>query len=430
MTRIDFLPMISGPYELITKDNLPKYNVLSPFPGELFNSVVSNLTLKWLKTLTASAIQNNTTTINNEPQEAKPLASLFSKLFSFDISDLERKNELLGFIIKRQNEIKQLKEQWRLTLSEKSRTFQDILNTGSLSPLVEGSGGAYILSDANGHPRFIIKPIDEDVFCLNNGKGNGTPFNNEHHRFRRDIPLYRSCFNAALASDIAEMIGLSHMTPKVHLAILESPVFYDFFDGMPGENILADREKLCSVQEYVPEVVGLDDWLCDHDHTQVLDLQSFEEANLLEWLYYDTDGHAGNFGVYNKGVNNRGQTVMGLVKFDNDLTFAEKNASFHNVLSLLKEAQRPISERIKMMIFSLPVDKITSRMKELGLEGCREAFEARIKILQQLSQRKKITFEEMNLRMQLLGICGEEEALRDAESISELRQRLYARLLE
>ena len=60
---------------------------------------------------------------------------------------------------------------------------------GKLIPSSLGCGSAYFLLDSTGTARYVVKPVDEDVFCLNN-RELGSIFNDLQHRVaRRDSPV-------------------------------------------------------------------------------------------------------------------------------------------------------------------------------------------------------------------------------------------------
>src|SRR5260221_3191372 len=78
--------------------------------------------------------------------------------------------------------------------------------------------------------------------------------------FRDHMPLYRSSLREALTYQLAASIGVKNISPRTVLAIIQSDSFYDFSDGVSLKEIAnfeelcgkANREKLCSVQEFVP----------------------------------------------------------------------------------------------------------------------------------------------------------------------------------
>lgn len=333
--------------------------------------------------------------------------------------------ELIYQIKLRREELQQQKEHWKgyidthLDVDFSERLYQSLHN-GFLIPSEEGCGSAYILCDAHKNPQFIIKPVDEDIFCLNNRKGNATPFHDASVRVRDDIPLYRSAQTDAACYIIAEHLGLTHITPKTMMCVVDSNMFHDLSSHLSKEDRQAfacltgsaDTQKLCSVQEFVPNstmmINKIYDWLyagiSEEEINAFICPQDFEDANLFLWTTLDTDGHPGNFLFYPKGENEYGREIFGIKKIDNGLSFPEKNTQFTNFLMYFGLAKRPLSDSIKLKITNFPLEQIVSDLSELELSvksavACAE----RIRVLQELAQRDGMTPYEINLRMILLG---------------------------
>ncbi len=293
-------------------------------------------------------------------------------------------------ILKRQEEIRAQREHWRPFIKENAQ-LDKALTEGVLISIEEGYGGAYFLQGSQGHLLFVIKPVDEDIFCLNNRKCYGSPFNHSKLRVRDEIPLYRSAQTDALASDIAEIIGLSHITPRASMAL----VYQEHFS----------EEKLCSVQEYIPQAHELFEllqtWIDAEWSAEQLekafDQTNFEQTNLFVWLLYDTDAHAGNFLAYEKNSE-----VYHLKKIDNNLSFPEKNAHLDNTLSLLPNANQTLSQELKTRIATLPMQKMIQKFHDYEMQPAIQAFEERVEVLKILANGPDISLKEIDLRLSLL----------------------------
>jgi len=363
----------------------------------------------------------------------------FGRLWNH-VKALEEQNLLFEMIQKRREEIQTIKSHWK----EKISTFEnplflnelkELLSKGSLVPTQQGCGAAYFLFDENEIPRYVIKPFDEEILCLNNRKHFASPYNNRAFRVRDAIPLYRSAQAEVLASRFAKILELEHLIPPTHLAILSTPSFYDFGERLEPkekENLysvgLPDQEKLCSVQRYLPEVKNLyclvEEWL-ENDLTdaQILDQvaqTNFEELVLLIWLLYDTDAHAGNLYVQ-KSKEGRYR----LLKFDNGLTFPEQNCHLLNALYFFPHAAFPLSKKTMQRIQNLPFKKLIDEMSFFEMEGSIDAFCQRFEILQKLASNANYTIRDIDVRLKILGIPDGEKL-----AISSLSTPTLQRLLE
>lgn len=302
------------------------------------------------------------------------------------------------YIIKRQMEIRALKEEWRLVIESylkgKNQPFYDklesCLNKGMLVVNEGGSGGSYSLLDECDQPCFIVKPLDEEIFCLNNRKGFDSPL---QIRVRPHIPLYRSCQASAAASAIAKLIGLTEITPITELAIIKNDLFCDL--SYP----FGDKEKLCAVQIYIEDSEEL------HSHVQTLiaqglsddaigaliDQTDFEQLLIFIWVCYDNDAHTGNIRTYKK-PNGK----WGLKKIDNNLTFPEKNRGLTNCLQFFPNANKPLSESSRTLINQLPIAAIVEKLIFYDLKGSVNALKERLSLLQTVIKNPHITLEEIN----------------------------------
>lgn len=315
--------------------------------------------------------------------------------FSWAFTDAQELTE-------RQREIASQKEHWRpfiekLKEKEESPLFdqmEKILREGSLVSHHCGSAGVYFLLNPEGVPRFVIKPVDEHIFCLNNPEENDSLYNDVDHRVREGIPLYRSAQTDAACWEIATLSGLPTTTPMTVMAIVDHLQFYTHG---------TDKEKLCSVQEYLPHAQKLDSWteellmqgLTPEEIGMQIDQSDFEEACLFIWLIYDTDANSTNFCIFEKSSESSGGRY-GLKKIDNDLSLPEQATGYFNVLAYFPNALLPASAALRGKITGLPIDKLLAVLEKYELSLCKELFLKRLELLQTEVQTEGITLAEMD----------------------------------
>jgi hypothetical protein len=326
------------------------------------------------------------------------------------IGDSELLADLTTEIRSRQQEINDKKELFRSKMNEDrsheevQNQVQDIAKEGKLDALSGGSGGAYLLKDANNTPRFVVKPNDEDILCLNNRKKCASPLVDSQLRIRADIPTYESAQNEALASDIADLVGLNQIAPKTVLVILENDSFHLFTDQVSGpfkEDLIPEKgkEKLCSAQEFIPNSEDLLDYTKRMSAARTpcqFDQSDFEMANIFTWITGDQDGHSGNYRTYEK--ENR---VQGLKKIDNGLICGEGNQNNYIVNGLAtfkEEMNQPLSEEGRKLIADIPLEKIQDKMRFYEKsEASIQLLQKRVETLKALVQgNSEITLAEIN----------------------------------
>jgi hypothetical protein len=359
--------------------------------------------------------------------------------FGVFLKEFERLKEaglFLATIKERREEIDRQKEHWRSYIEEQKKgqnqnfysAIENIIIEGKMIPNSSGCGSAYSLLDDAGIPRYVVKPVDEDIFCLNNRKKLGSIFNDFEHRLRDGIPLYRSAQTDAFCWEIALLANLEEATPKTVMVIVKHDGFYDFINWIDGEKKekfieqtgFPDREKFASIQEYIPnsqDFIELlhefyKEGLSDEEIISRFDQKDFEEVCMFLWLSYDNDAHGGNFRAFVKRADEYGKKIYGIKKIDNGLSFPEKNTQYINILAWAPNAIRPISSELKQKIADLPIELILKRMDDYELSSCKDAFKERVEIIKELSQREGITIGEIDLRLTFLSYGrGKELAL-------------------
>lgn len=366
-----------------------------------------------------------------EPLHSSSPDSIFSNTLHFgeflsEIELMKSDQTLLPMIKLRRQELLAQKEHWRPFVNAMQQGQEmafyafclSIFREATLVPFDGGSGNTYAVCDAHQKPQLVVKTVDGDIFCLNNAKAHGSPFNDAEHRVREDIALYHSPQTDALCSEIASLAGIEEATPKTIMAILNNEQFYDFTTRIPELErqswILAtgfpDPEKLCSVQEFIPNAVSFAELLhefyaqglSDEEIAAHFDQQDFEQVCLLLWLSYDNDAHSDNFLVYVKSRDESGKKIYGIKKIDNGLSFPEKNTNYSNILTWAPNARFPISDSLKQKICQLPLQRMLQKMEDYELTCAKEAFLERVDILQQLAQKPGITIGEIDLRLNFL----------------------------
>lgn len=319
----------------------------------------------------------------------------FGSFWPFIQEICQTSENLYEHIRLRQAEIKEIREAMRPSILL-IPAIQQVLETGTLSMIPNGISGSYFLLDADGTPHFVIKPLDEDIGAINNPKGYASPFIDSP--LRDGVPLYRSCFREVAAYRMAEMIGVASIVPRTDFTILQSDQFFDLSQNVRPSEMQryfdrlgrADKEKLCSVQEFVAESKTLfeaaqdlqSSGLTDEEIEHLIDQEDFENANILLWATGDTDGHFGNFLVTPKRVDEIGNQVFGLKKIDNGLAFPEKNGQLINSLVHLPNASRSLSSAALSKIQTLDSNALTDCLAQHGLEGSMDAMRDRIYALQ------------------------------------------------
>ena len=187
----------------------------------------------------------------------------FGRLWQ-QIRRLDEEGLLYEMIQQRREEIFTIKNHWKEKISsfEEVKFLEDLqvhLSKGNLKASDQGCGAAYFLFDEGNIPKYVIKPFDEDILCLNNHKQFASPYYTRAFRVRDHIPLYRSAQAEALSYAVATLLELQYLTPSTHLAVINHDQFFDLSDQLDAnekEHLLQklgppDREKFCSVQSYI-----------------------------------------------------------------------------------------------------------------------------------------------------------------------------------
>ncbi len=315
----------------------------------------------------------------------------------------------LPFLIKeRQEEIHFLKEAWRSFIKKEElyhteffTSFFSLWQTGTLTLVEEGSSSVYLLSTQEHSPYFIIKPVDECAYCLNNAKNLATPFTKTQKHNTFPSPLYHAAQTEALCYELALLCNLSSITPKTHLSLLSHPKFFSPFQKT---DIATDLEKLCSLQEYVANSTSLYEVLealfsygyTEEEIQEYFDVEDFEDLSLFLWITCDSDAHPQNFRVYHKCQSPLGHPIYGIKKIDNALAFSPIHTEFSPILTYFPHAEKRLSQRIRQKIQELPTHKIQQTLNKYCFSSAFPALHERIRLLQDLSQKSHVTYLDIN----------------------------------
>lgn len=339
--------------------------------------------------------------------------------------------DLCDKINQRRSEIKLIKEKHKqkTNLSHfemaKEKTVKTFLTHGQLVPVTDGKSGVYRLHSPQGDAKFIIKPVDEEAFTLNNPKNLALPFADSDRlaRAKEGIPLYSSVQNAMLGYLIAKETGLDQITPDCNAFILKSNNFADITDRF-GENApelfefvgKPDNEKFCLVQDYLSgyEELGAvilaatryeEDMIKTEDFANTqkilrecmpdnINQEMFEEIAVLSWLIGEKDGNAGNFLLSKEIDPNSGYKKI--YKIDCAASFPENNLNLKSGLEwAVHNYEKPLSNRIKSLIQKIDSAKIAAIMTAWEKES--DAIEAMKERVTSIKQYASNIYEEWDL---------------------------------
>lgn len=292
------------------------------------------------------------------------------------------------------------------------------IDASRLNLIGQGISGSYFLKDQDGKIVFVVKPIDEDIGCLHNSKGFCSPYVEEDF-FRDGMTLYRSSLRETLTSEIAQMIGIESVAPKTVLGLLESEAFSFHFDKVAESEkkryleICGEipREKLCSVQEFIPDSLTLFEMqqklivlgISDEEMIKRTDMVEFEKTNLLIWIAGDTDSHSSNILVYPKDTDELGNEIYGFKKIDSGLAYPKINGQLINDLESLPHAKQPLSNDSKAIIAALDEELLAVELKKFNLETSISAMKERVAALKQAALEDGITIQEVNQKIKNCG---------------------------
>ena len=328
----------------------------------------------------------------------------------------------------------------------RSHVSELVSEPGRMKLMAGGMGAARKLSDSTGRS-YIIKANDEDILALNNPKGNASLKVSNPRNF---IEAGFEAQSSAMAYDIARSIGLPHVTPRTTLAVLTSNDFHDILDGAHEKNDPAFIEttgrpvktKLCSVQDFVPNTVSLQEKIFDcqkecvkaairTDHPDFsndqvnaeadrqlqlnpdlkrdeaemaiediicsqTDHQSFFETFFVSMLLGENDGNPDNIRLRENPDNPNGPLLM--FKVDNGLTFPYANTGISTWLVLFdalmdKELTKTNIDFIK----NIDSDTLVSKVAAMGRrDGVASAFADRLLALKIVAACAEASDSPMN----------------------------------
>jgi hypothetical protein len=294
------------------------------------------------------------------------------------------------------------------------------IQIGNLDLVTHASSGTYFLREGD-DPKHVIKPIDEDIFCIHNPIFPGLP--GGRLKVREDIPLYHSAERECAAFEISQQLGLS-VIPTTTMAAIDSLGFSDVCDSFhagkwnkvlhlfnlekKGAEFVEQcgtrtTLKLCSLRDYVPHSSTLSSFLEREEHSvKDIDPNDIVAVNLMMWVTGNTDGHTANILVYPKGVKEDGSPLFGLKLIDLCLAFPEKNGYLINLLPDISEESEKLPQWAIEWIKNLPVETAISTLEKYELTAAGQAMQERIEALK-LFADQDLTMEQIDTRLKYLG---------------------------
>lgn len=347
---------------------------------------------------------------------------------SFEDILLDRDLEVMDRVLEARKKVEEIKALYRELYPESFSTpmraeVQALLKNGSMEKVKGGNSGVYLLRDAEGKPKFIIKPCDEGYLAINNGKKKASPFFNEDNVCApcRGIGIYETAVqNAEISYEAAKLLKLEHVTPEVEVMILEHPLFHDIFDNTEEQNsrsaqkveseMPTTREKVCSVQPYLEGYFDIGTYLATvaslspKEYTnleatnqeeykrirkelspQDIDQHLYEDLALFIFITGEKDGNSGNI-FSARTATEQGRQVY---KIDNGATFPESNKGMLTGLGWIAHNYKAeLSAHFKEKVQKLDESQIKELKTFMRTRGKSEdsiqALDARIKYLQKL----------------------------------------------
>lgn len=316
-----------------------------------------------------------------------------------------------------------------------------LLATGKMVIAEGGSGGVYFLCDSEGTPKYVIKPVDEALLTINNGKKKASPLFDEDGKGapKEGIRIYEAVQNADLASKAAEIFKLSQATPNTEVMILEHPLFHDILDGTVEkesreakqleEKMPTTREKVCSVQPFVSGFQDMGTFLATQGRVQSeyvkelfqkdreaykafeaihsprdIDHAQYESIAIFSFLIGEKDGNAGNFMCAEGPPMKEGKRLI--YKIDNAASFPENNKDIVTGLSWVAYNYKfELSDKAKELIQNIDGSQI-EQLKTLMRERKKSeesilAFEQRVRFLKEWSTKTE-SIEHLDLYFDLI----------------------------
>jgi len=360
--------------------------------------------------------------------------SLFEKKLEVLKTEKDPEKDIFAHIKARREEIKSEKNRWKEKIkNEPPETLsfqfrQEVLKIheeGELTSLGKGMGGALVLKKDD-IPYAIVKVPDADLLSLNH-PFLGSPFSgiDPGDRIRANIPTYQK--GDILAYEVAEVLGLTDITPLSAAVVLKDDKFPDIMDNVSElndpntrEDILRrvggepDRERVCFVQAFIHDSVDLlnfnnemtkkqeeEDWSEEQyeNSFEQIDPEDVFKVFIFCCVIGETDGNVGNFRIINKGVDKFSQPVKGLRKIDNTLGFPDNNKLFSTCFAALPHMNRNLSPEEKQFIHNINTEAVINKMiahgkSENAINACRE----RIGWLKEFAGVKKLTLDEINAK--------------------------------
>lgn len=358
--------------------------------------------------------------------QIEPLANKWANATEFQVMMKEKNKSLQQCLVSARQKVKNIKQMYQSLKGEiptkMEAEVRNLLQTGSIKSVAGGKGGVYFLSDQEGNPKFVIKPGDEALLAINNGKHLASPFLDEDDVCSPvgGVHIYEAVQNAELAYETAKLFNLQEITPETEVMIIEDSIFHDILDETLEKNTPQmqevelsapmTKEKVCVVQRFADGYWDIGNLLsaksklppetlkklmeeAPEEYKQLvneltpndIDQLQYEKIAILSFLVGECDGNAGNLMCSKKDVE-EGQ-YRSIMKIDNAASFPEHNQNLTTGLdwAVFNYAETLTGETKKFIqnLSSEKVDSIAALMKKRGkTEASINAFRKRVEYLQ------------------------------------------------
>lgn len=267
-----------------------------------------------------------------------------------------------------------------------------------LRKISDGTSGGYFVT-YNGTERFVLKVLDEEPMACNSRNQTffGCSALDSLRKVRKHGPI-----REVLVYKIAEEMQIADIVPRTELAILQSPDFQLTDPSDPFINAsYHQKEKLCSLQEFVPGSISIKAYKDSRAGEPNIDPEDLEKAFILTTVTGDRDAHLGNFLIYLKTPE-----ICGLKKIDGECSNPAMNAYHIDGLMELEQSKMDLSEQGIETILHLNIDHINKILAQYKMEKSIPALEERIRALQAIAARCRITpltLRQVDYLMSLIG---------------------------
>lgn len=300
------------------------------------------------------------------------------------------RNDLVNHVKDYQSRLDQQRDHFAKSIGLENQFANRVKDCTNIRDLESGTCGVYLAQNEDSTEKFIVKPADEAQTALHNGRNFATVLHNISAR--EEIPTNQQAINAALAYDVAMIVGIADITPETGLVVLESDKFNTNFATKSGQ-------KLASAQKFIDDAEELEIYKRRDSDLDKINESDFQNINLLIWIIGAQDANKGNFLVHSEGDNEPKRLKL----IDNDISFREgmskRSGIFNGLSTFTKQMEKPLSEKSKTIISLIKLNKIVDKMSFYGKsENSINATIARINILKALVEKSDRTSSPITLK--------------------------------